>query len=146
MQVLKSEMEKFVSEVERDIGVQWIFYNTTGPETSTFVLFTPSLEQHMVEIKLEAEGEDFKWLWKEKASPSYFPCSRELCIHRTKKDIMNSPTYQLLIVRRQLEVMNKNFEKLVELLSNKIEFSPDNPRVMEELSEHFAILAGEQKE
>ncbi|AMQ10917.1 hypothetical protein [Brazilian marseillevirus] len=146
MQDITKEANKFVEDVQKEIDTEWYFYNATTPSDKNSFLITSSLEQNFVDIKLQKNGDVLAWFWKEKKNKDYVPTQREVCLKRVAKDIMNSQSYQLLMVRKQLEKMNSNFEKLVELLSNGIEYSPNNPEKVQELEQHFSGLSEKQKE
>lgn len=143
MQVLENEVKAFILEVEKEIGLDWPFYTK---QEGTAILFTHSLEQHFADFELEKIKGELVWSWKKKKGLVFFPVGREHCLSCVIKDIKSSQTYQLRMVRVQLETMNRNFDKFFEFLSDKVELSPDNPQTMTELSNHFNGLSRAQKE
>lgn len=104
------------------------------------------MTEYSVEIKVEKHEENVRWFWKEKKAKSFIPTTREECLKRVNKDITNSRTYHLIMVRKELQRMNSNFERLLTLFSDGVELSPNNSEKMSERSEHFSGLVKEQKE
>lgn len=145
MELCLSEAGKFAVEVEKNIGTKWVFYQTFS-EVKKYVMFTPDLTKISAEIKVEQGEENVRWFWKEKKAVGYVSATREECLKRVNKDITNSQTYQLIMVRKELQKMNSNFEKLLTLFSDGVELSPNNSEKMSERSENFSRLVKEQKE
>lgn len=139
------ESNKFAEEVEESIGTTWVFYKNISEEKKN-IIFTSDLAEYSVEIKVEKHEENVRWFWKEKKAKSFIPTTREECLKRVNKDITNSRTYHLIMVRKELQRMNSNFERLLTLFSDGVELSPNNPEKMTERSEHFSGLVKEQKE
>ncbi|ALH07026.1 hypothetical protein PMV_328 [Port-miou virus] len=140
-----SELVKFAEEIGKNIGTKWDFYQTHS-QAKNYATITPDLTKYSAEVKVEKDGKNVKWLFKEKRVKDFIPTTRGECLKRVEKDITNSQTYQSIMIQKELQKMNSNFEKLLTLFSDGVELSPNNPEKMKERSEHFSGLVDEQKE
>ncbi|BAU80285.1 hypothetical protein A9K97_gp066 [Tokyovirus A1] len=140
--MLEQESTKFTDDVTRGLGVEWQFTRRIA-EKYINISHLPREENFWVRISLEEDGTVF-FSGKLANLTTFSPTERELCVKLVRREIVLSETYQLMKVREQLEEMNKNFSRLLNLLSNGIEYSPNNEKKMEELEEHFVGLSREQ--
>ncbi|AHA45951.1 hypothetical protein ISTM_53 [Insectomime virus] len=144
MQTLRKELQELFDDVVKNVGAEWEFYIDeefyTDDERSS-LSFTHSIEEHFAEFRVRIKDGEIEWQWKKKDGPVFLYCDREKCLRRITKDIKGSQTYQLLMMRKQLETMNSNFNRFFEFISNEVELSPDNERTMKALGDHFQGLS-----
>ena len=141
MEALQNETNKFILEVQKEIGTGWFFYTSLLPGPKPSLMFTSGMQDGFVDVKLMEQNGQIVWMWKEKKDVNYVSLEREVGLRRIAKDIMNSQSYRLMMIQNQLEKMNSKFDRMIELLSNGIEYSPNNTEKVEELGQHFSSLA-----
>ncbi|AHA45936.1 hypothetical protein ISTM_38 [Insectomime virus] len=141
MEALQSEVNKFILEVQKEIGTGWFFYTSLLPGTKPSLMFTSGMQDGFVDVKLMEQNGQIIWMWKEKKDVNYVSLERDVGLRRIAKDIMNSQSYRLMMIQNQLEKMNSKFDRMIELLSNGIEYSPNNTEKVDELGQHFSSLA-----
>nr|WNL49702.1 hypothetical protein MarFTMF_186 [Marseillevirus sp.] len=140
--MLEQETTKFINEVSQDLVGDWLFTKRIT-EKYISVSHLPKEETFWVKLTIEDDG-SISYSAKIDGTDVFRPTERERCVRLLKRQVLLSETYQLMKVNSQLEEMNKNFSKLINLLSNGIEYSPNNEKKMEELEEHFVGLSNEQ--